>query len=340
MKTLKQYIIESFTKISTSWMIEHYKKYNKEYFNNELLDPEYVDIQYTTDSFETGTELGHQGFHVDVYLDKTQKLVNGMYQIFDENGYGVTDWSSLKPFIYINNSIGMTELMFEDTLIHEMIHLWVTRNCTYPKYAHGKEFKAKCKEVRDLAYKKYGKQYELSTHALDFSKINKDDLVENVLKRNKKNVVGIFTIFDKSKMKKPEYNMIFTFCPKHILNKFVNEIKTEYGYLGPKIYVTENTYEKMCRKFGLFQTYIKELQYFILSDFGDNEDDRKYIYDIMTDTNEILESYWNEKPISKEQIEKTDLKNIMYCIPSDTDLINFDVNDAIPIYKGSYEKIS
>ena len=69
MKSLIDYIKESsYEKISTEWMIEHYNKFNAEYFFNELPNAEEIDIQYTHGKLIKGSMLGVQGFHELVCL--------------------------------------------------------------------------------------------------------------------------------------------------------------------------------------------------------------------------------------------------------------------------------
>lgn len=335
MKSLKNYISEAYSKISTPWMISHYKKYNKIYFNNELPDAKYIDIQYTYNESINGSMLGCQGFHETIYFNRG-KTRNGMYIILDGSCHEQTDLLKLKPFIYINNKISMTMDKFEDTLIHEMIHLWTSKDCLWPKQAHGKEFKKKCNEIREMAKEMYGKNYELTTYASDESAYDYTEMLQSRLaEKNTKNIVGMLIEFDPRTLKDPKNSPIYTFCTRNVSKKFVNMLLTQYKSKHPKIYITEGIYEEMCMKcqmlFGTFTSF----RYYILSKYNGNDEERKYIYEIMTNTREIIsegritENYWTERP---PKINPKDLKGgLVYMIPADTDLSDFDSKDAIPV---------
>lgn len=346
MKSLIQYILEikdSFTSITTEWMISNYDRFNKMYFNNDLPHSSEIDIQYTYNSSIKGTTLGCQGFHraCRIYYSK---MKNGMYMLYDTkssiNDSPITNLRDLDPFIYINKNVPMTIDKYEDTLIHEMIHLWVSRNCLYPKHAHGKEFKAKCKEIREIAKTRDGKDYELTTYAqkengnYDYTEVIKTQLKN---KKNLKNIVGMFIEFNTNKLKDPRQGKIYTFCSRNTSKKFIQYIKNEYGKYNPTIYITEDSYEKICMYCQtLFKTFTT-FRYWILDNYKEERGEKEFIYKIMTNTTEIIkenqneidESYWNERP---RKLTKEDVKGIMYIIPADTDLSDFDTEtDAVAV---------
>ena len=190
MNNLLTYILEQFDKtgVTTEWMKEKYKEFNELYFNNEL--PEIILAAKRLDD-----ELGCQGEMFPSYTSP-DNMENGMYILYKKTSglrgsftkSGRTKWtpiidensrvksiSELKPFIYMNNKYIYEELEKEDTLIHEMIHLWTYKDGFAPKQAHGKEFKKKCKEIREIAKTRYNKDYSLGTRATDSSKFEVAD---------------------------------------------------------------------------------------------------------------------------------------------------------------------
>lgn len=329
MKSLIDYIKEStYEKISTEWMIEHYNKFNAEYFFNELPNAEEIDIQYTYGKLIKGSLLGVQGFHeTGIYF--RNKLKNGKYIMhFQSSLEEVTNILDMKPYIYINSNIPMSMTKYEDTLIHEMIHLWTSIDCAYPKQAHGKEFKAKCNKIRKMAKDKYNIDYELTTYA---SKENENFDVESIIKdqlkgKNVKNIVGLFISFNAEKLKDPKQGEIFLFCTRNVSNKLINYVTKYYKEFNPTIYVTENTYEKICVYCECVFKTVTSLRYYIL----DNYKEKQFIYETMTKTNEIItedkinESYWNEMP---RKLTKKDIEGIKYCVPADVNLSDADIDD-------------
>ncbi len=343
MKSLKQYISEqyiseAFSKISTQWMIEHYTEYNAKYFNNELPNASDIDIQYTYNNYINGTRLGCQGFHDTFYINK-RKMKDGKYILLRANGTPATDLLSMKPFIFINNKVPMTMDKFEDTLIHEMVHLWTCKDCLWVKQAHGREFKQKCNEIRRIAKKKYDKDYELTTRAQDDTSYDISSMIKNELsaKRNLKNIVGMMIEFDKSKLLDPKSTPIYTFCSRNTSKKFVDMILNEYADKGPKIYITDK-YEEICLYCkSVFPTFTS-FRYYMLSRYEGTEEEKNNIYKIMTDTdeiyeNEIKESYWNERP---RKITKKDLEGLVY-VPAGVDMSEFGAEDFLEHEPESYD---
>ena len=324
MKTLIKYIKESkFTKISTQWMIDHYIEYNDKYFNNELPSADDVDIQYTSDQHTIGRALGCQGFHKEFYVNRS-RMVDGMYRMLYENNKAVENILDLKPFIYINNNIPMAPDKYEDTLIHEMIHLWVCKDRKYPRQAHGKEFKAKCKEVRDLARRKYSKRYELTTYADNPESYDKEASIKYQLSTNKnlKNIVGIYIEFDGSLLVDKNNEKIFLFCTRSASQRLIDYSLHTHKRFNPTIYVTENSYEPMCVEYGMFKT-VTTFKYYMVSKF----DNKENIYKIMTMNAKVIkdninESIWN----SKIDIKPEDLKDLIY-VPANINLSDYNIED-------------
>ena len=160
MKSLTQYILEAQSKPTLEWMKEYYDKFNKELFDNQL--PSNIRLGLISNTKEKA--LGWQAFnhaynyskdymrgdmYIMLYFDKTISYTfNGHRQTVDvSKAKHATSAEELSPFIELNPRYQFSDFQKEDTLIHEMIHLWVHRNGLGPKRAHGKEFKAKCDEA-------------------------------------------------------------------------------------------------------------------------------------------------------------------------------------------------
>ena len=163
MKSLTQYILEAQSKPTVEWMKEYYEKFNKELFDNQL--PSNIRLGLISNTKEKA--LGWQGFnhayyyskdymrgdmYIMLYFDKTISYTfNGHRQTVDvSKAKHATSAEELSPFIELNPRYQFSDFQKEDTLIHEMIHLWVHRNGLGPKRAHGKEFKAKPMGSREL----------------------------------------------------------------------------------------------------------------------------------------------------------------------------------------------
>lgn len=331
MKTLREFILEKFDKISTEWVIEHYKKFNNMYFDNKLPNANDIDLQYTSKNMHPSW-LGAQGFHKDIFINKDD-MIDGMYKMLDSHGIPCSDLLELEPFIYVNSTIPMTMNKFEDTLIHEMVHLWTRLDCKEPKQAHGKEFKSKCDEIREIAKNKYDKDYELVTFANNRNSYDTDALVDATVGK-RKNVVGIFIEFDKSKLVDEKAWRIFFFCTTSNMNKLIDYVNSYYAKFSPKIYVTNDSYISICKKCGIFRTTTK-FRYYKLEEFKEKD----YIYKIMTtDARTINEAVFPKMTPDEEaryfsrkyprELKPEDFKNMIY-IPADTNLSDFNAEDIV-----------
>lgn len=350
MKNLVQYILEAAEKFTPTqdWFVERYNKFNKELFNNEL--PNSNDVKLTITRTK-GTELGCQGFGRMFYFS-SQFMENGMYRmrvlkpgkymglrgyfkngrqyteyiVDDENTVPVKSCVELRPFININAIYVATEHNLEDTIIHEMIHLWVSKDGLEPKRAHGKEFKKKCNEVRKLAKEKYGIEYELTTKAINQDEFEYDDKkkkeTEQIIQKNKKRgggVLGVFILLDdrvKTETSLP-YSERFFFCTKSMLNSLLKEVKDYDGKYIKHIYVTEDSYEKICDIYGIFKI-INRYRFWDTNNYTKAKE-------IMTkNATDVFNESLNEdkKPYIKPEI-------FMYQIPANTNLSDINLEDIV-----------
>ena len=351
MKNLVQYILESTEKISPTkeWMIEHYNKFNKELFNGELPGTDIVGLEAKRFKSKAHANcLGLQGFGRTFFISKDH-MENGMYKmlvvipgapmsfkikrsgyepiITDDNSRPADSCEEMRPWIWLNTSYVAIEEQLEDTLIHEMVHLWVSKDGLEPKQAHGKEFKRKCNEVRALAKEKYGIDYELLTKANRRDQYAYDDQKKQetaaLIQKNKKRgggVVGVYIILDEAVMNDPDdvpYTVRFLFCTKRVLPKMLHEIKGYSRKYLKNIYISEDSYEKMCDIYGIFQT-MTSYRFWDIKNYKDAKE-------IMTkDAEDILKESLNEakKPYIKPEI-------FIYEIPSDTNLSDINLEDII-----------
>ena len=350
MKNLVQYILEAAEKFTPTqdWFVERYNKFNKELFNNEL--PNSNDVKLTITRTK-GTELGCQGFGRMFYFS-SQFMENGMYRmrvlkpgkyiglrgyfkngrqyteyiVDDENTVPVKSCVELHPFININAIYVATEHNLEDTIIHEMIHLWVSKDGLEPKRAHGKEFKKKCNEIRKLAKEKYGIEYELTTKAINQDEFEYDDKkkkeTEQIIQKNKKRgggVLGVFILLDdrvKTETSLP-YVERFFFCTKSMLNSLLKEVKDYDGKYIKHIYVTEDSYEKICDIYGIFKI-INRYRFWDTNNYTKAKE-------IMTkNATDVFNESLNEdkKPYIKPEI-------FMYQIPANTNLSDINLEDIV-----------
>lgn len=352
MKNLLQYILEATNKFTPTetWLKENYDKFNEELFNTEL--PSSKDIKLSV-ARTKGSELGCQGFEKTFYFS-SEFMENGMYRMRvlkpgkyiglssywkngrrhteyiadDENTTPVKSCLELKPFININAIYVATEHNLEDTLIHEMVHLWVSKDGLEPKQAHGKEFKKKCNEIRKLAKEKYGIEYELTTKASNYDEFEEDDKkkkeTEQIIQKNKKRgggVLGVFILLDdkvKTETSLP-YSERFFFCTKSKLNSLLREVKYYDGKYIKHIYVTEDSYEKLCNIYGIF----KIINRYRFWDTNNYTKAREIMVKNATDVfNESLNE--DKKPYIKPEI-------FMYQIPANTNLSDIDLEDIVNV---------
>lgn len=296
MKSLYKYIIESSEakrfKPTVKKLEELYTLFNERYFNNEL--PKKIKL-YCRDGLVS--QLGCQGFEKHFCVSK-KYTVNGMYQMFDKiagyksalhgRGYKwvpvadtnskVTNCEQLNPYIEINTKYEFSELELEDTLIHEMVHLWVSKDGLEPKRAHGKEFTKKCTEVRNLARSKYNTKYNLGTKAAEdgdyglskeeAAKADKE-LKDSIEKATKTGVLSVYIAYaptpitDKSKISSESV----IFCTKKVLEKIWDDIT--YGRNNIyTIQLSKTGYQEMCKKLNERLPKQTTYKYYDLNQFG------------------------------------------------------------------------
>ena len=351
MKYLHNYILESLNKISPtkSWVIEHYDLFNERYFNNELPKSNEISLEVIRSK---GTELGCQGEYVAWYT-ASSSMENGKYIMYIRPNGVPASWSAtfngkrwkheanvanykrvksileLKPFIRINSIYVATENNLEDTLIHEMVHLYTYKDGLAPKQAHGAEFKRKCKEIRNLAKQKYNTEYELLTKAgsneyFEFDDDQKEKIKNEIQKAKGKGggVIGVYLVFNKKLMKENnfKYPERFFFCTKNMLNQLIYDIKNraiDRKYMT-NIYISEDSYEKMSNKYGKFKT-IRRYQFW-------NPDDYPLSKTYMIESaKDIINESLNED--KKPYIQP----NINIIIPSEINLSEINIEDLIEL---------
>jgi len=350
-KQLTKYILESIDKFTPTqeWLIQRYDKFNKELFDNEL--PNSKDVRLTI-SRTKGTELGCQGFYKKFFISHDFEE-NGMYRmrivkpgssigwkaryrrgrqyieyiVTEENTVPVKSCVELSPFININAIYVATERNLEDTVIHEMIHLWIGKDGLEPKRAHGKEFVNKCNEIRKLAKEKYGIEYELTAKAQSHGEfeydVKKKEETNNIIQKNKKRgggVLGICLIYNKPLMEiNRNYDKQFFFCTSRMWPKLQEEIRKyseNYKYIK-HIYVTDDSYEKICNLYGVFKI-VNTYRFWDINYYPKAEEIlTKYATDIL---NENLNE--DKKPYVKPQL-------FMYEIPQKINLSNIDLEDIV-----------
>lgn len=255
MKNLSDYIMEASFKVfnkTKEWMEDMYDEFNDIYFNNELPDSRKIELDVLP---LKGRRLGEQGFKEPWYVNKS-KMGYGMYLMLKKDSYGrIVDVydivDELHPYIYLSTKYNGTKFQWEDTLLHEMIHLWNHKDGFAPKQAHGPEFRKKCDEIRRIAKVKYNKDYELEIYAKNS---NAHSLTEKetqkVIEKNKRKLaktIGIY--FELSTNYHPQR---FLFVSKKVFPKMLREIRKydEKNITG--MWLSDNSYEKMCKQYGTF----------------------------------------------------------------------------------------
>lgn len=297
MKSLTQFILENIefskiplleaqSKVTVEWMEEHYQKYNKELFNNEL--PEKIELGIITNKKEDS--LGCQGFR-KAWQYNTKRMRGNMYEMFvlkpgatrrnDANSYiAVKDIMELEPYINMSPRYNFSDFQKEDTMIHEMIHLWVHKDGLSPKRSHGKEFKRKCDEIRKKAEELYGKKYQLETYAKHDADEDKDfqytEEVKLQIEEEKKKQLakggGICLVYlelDKSKIKTirlMKYTKRFFFCTRKHLPAIIKRIEKDTEIISA--WVSDTAPEYMFNKYGKFSTSTNYNSFWPLEEFG------------------------------------------------------------------------
>lgn len=342
MKSLVQFILEAQSKPTLDWMKEHYEKYNKELFDNEL--PSNIRLGLIVSKTDS---LGWQGFDKLYYVWK-HLTKNGMYisyipkpgketsTYYSSNDYDeVTDCAMLDPYIELNPKYQFSDFKKEDTLIHEMIHLWVSRHGLQPKRGHGKEFTNKCNEIREKAKKLYGVEYELTTYAkLDDNNYKiADDVQKNmkkdIIKASKRGggVVSVYLIHNRDEMinnsLERKYPKRFFFCTKSMLSKMIEPVASSPGL--KEVYISAKSYIPFVEKFGKIQTINK---------YGPFWDATQFDEDMFIDGAEMKkifnESLITESLLSKlKDIVKRIMKNVFIKIDKKTPSSEINLEDML-----------
>ena len=357
MKSFVQFLYEAQSKVTIAWMEEHYKKYNEELFNNEL--PEKIELGFT----KGGDSLGLQGFNKSWYYNR-KDMKNDMYRMFvyerdytnaeETKGDGfsiicgyttkevyINDASELDPYIYMSPKYNFSDFQKEDTLIHEMVHLWVSKDGLCPKRGHGKEFKRKCKEIREKAKQLYGIEYDLQTIAVshdeeeksfEYTEEVKKQLQDEMNKAAKRGggVYSIYLEFDKSKMPSSTLNQIkmmkftkrFFFCTKNRLELILSQIKRSSSSNAiTNIWVSNSSYIPMAEKYGKFKT---------VNNYGEFWDANKFDDKVLkTNAKDVLNENLNEGLLDglKKLVKR--IMSIFVKVPKGAPMDNFNAEDVI-----------
>lgn len=104
--------------ITIDWIARNFNKFNRQYFNSELPTPRFIVV-------DTRQMLGQ---------------------------CGAKNWRALRPDFYIkmSNHFDRSEYQFQNTLIHEMIHLYFQSKRMW-NVRHGREF-----QMMARSFDKYG----------------------------------------------------------------------------------------------------------------------------------------------------------------------------------------
>lgn len=313
MKSLSDYIFENEqkqaarSKATIEKIEEFYPIFNERYFDNEL--PKKINFRCRLRSNETW--LACQGFEYSFYVSP-EYMVGDMYQMYYRangqravrRGKGwkwipmvdeaakVTDITSLEPYIEFNLRYEFSDHEFEDTLIHEMIHLWVSKDGLEPKRAHGKEFMKKCTEIRKLAKKKYNVDYVLGNKAsadADYG-LTKDaaEKIDKELKSSIEKAVksGVLSVYiaetfgpvsaDNTKITHEEV----MFCTKNVLRKLWWNITGNKNDIYT-IKLSPTGYQEMCEKLHYKIPKQTSYKYFNFDQFVKPIGSRKEVLDIL-----------------------------------------------------------
>lgn len=348
MKSLIEYINEAQSKPTVEWMEEHYKKFNKELFNNEL--PQKIRLGLIIKKGETS--LGWQGFDKDYYCLK-QRMKNDMYvMLYFDDGYirngrvatynilneckEAKSCEELNPYIELNPRYQFSDYQKEDTLIHEMIHLWVSKDGLNPKRAHGKEFKRKCDEIRKLAHNLYGIEYQLTTYAKHENDENKDFKVAdsvmgeitNEIKKAAKRGGGVYSIYATYRLggiTNPRLITMrnrFMFCTKAKLEHILEQVKKSDGV--EHIWVSPTSYVKMCATYGKFATVNNYCRFWNCG--KDDPYDDKYL---LEDAEDILSIHEGLGSKIKSWLKK--LMNTFIKVTKNTPSSEIDMEDILEL---------
>lgn len=354
MKSLLSYIINEENsnqhKVTEQWMKDKYDEFNHLYFDDKLGDSDKVDFKVKK---LKSTTLGCQGFDKKFWYYATKYGERyGMYVMRNKDNKEIEDvYAELHPHIYMNSDMRFTETEMEDTLIHEMIHLYTYQDGLAPKRAHGKEFQHMCAIIREKA-KKNGKNYHLTTkaesnHGQNFSL---SDLAQQDvdIKKNKKLQSAInrcAMIYIKMRRADSKGNLYrFMFLAKNSVDKMVTNIYNSINSPVDEVYVNLDAgdiYEDVTKNVGKFG-FVKALKsgryYFwnandylyIKKKIEEGIHKRQFVpYDKLNESLTIVNEEGKKKYIKPE--------TIVISIPANTDLSELNLEDVVKIFKKDME---
>lgn len=263
MKSLADHILEAFQEfnIDLKWMISKYNEFNEIYFNGELPRSSQIKLEIKA---LNGNALGEQGFDESWYFNRAKVKYDKYIMLKKEKEYGHSRLvqvydpiSELGAHIRLSTKYKATENQWEDTLIHEMIHLYTYKDGYAPKQAHGPEFRKICDRIRKIAKEKYNKEYELEIYARKKENYSlTDEEQKKVIEKNQRKLnraIGIYL-----ELTGNYFPQRFLFVSSNNLNKILKLIKSTNRNELKAIYLSDNSYEKMQKEYGdfpLFRTY-------------------------------------------------------------------------------------
>lgn len=186
-------------KPTIEWATKRYDKFNKKFFDGELGDCGF-------EIFTTG--MGASGnTYAMIHYDKSAKdnlfldRENNRYFVKKQNGEPLyltrkNFYKCYKPVIKLNGNYSGTEEAWDNTLIHEMCHLYTLQNGTQPVQYHGKEFKEIANKIAEKSNGKFkiertASEEESKEYDLD-PRVKEKNLVQQAKKLSKMMAVFCF----------------------------------------------------------------------------------------------------------------------------------------------------
>lgn len=322
--------LENAYNIDDQWMKENYDKFNKMYFNNEL--PKSSEITLKRDILPRKI-LGQCGFNEKFFYHRSY-MKDDKYIMIYKDRKPIDNIFDIGPYIKLSSRVNATLNQWEDTLIHEMVHLWTFKDALSPKQPHGKEFRAKCNEIRKIAKDKYGKDYELTIYADRKDEYELDEKVIRKIKEKNKHhsYRSIYMEFnDGVKNTNWPQQYRFLFCKVENTDKILSPVFKYEGKYLVGLYKSFNTYDKMVDKFGPFSVS-RTYRYYDAEDYPGSKEILKVGENLSG--NNIEESKNN----NEDDVDLIEL-------PSNTDISNLDLEkiendiekDTLDNQKGSKE---
>jgi hypothetical protein len=365
MISLTDYIFEEEQKIAArnkatvDRIKEFYPIFNERYFNNEL--PDRINFYCHVESKET--YLACQGFERPFYVSNDH-MEGDMYRMYYKStgqrairkGKGwqwvpivdeatkIDDCTILRPYILFNTKFELSDKEFEDTLIHEMVHLWVSRNGLEPKRAHGKEFTSKCNEIRKIAKKKYNTEYFLTTKAEHVEEYGLSKEAEEKLKSSivqsvaGKGLLSVYIEFDEDttiQWHQDDSRRQIIFCTKNVLKKIWSNITDNNTYDDFKVVkISTSGYENLCNKIGQKLKRVTTYRYYRLDqfkDFGKLEDFIDILSKDTIDPKELGLVYKTQDKVSeaKEETNKKEGEDMEGMIQVTGPVGNMDLGEIV-----------